>query len=344
MDGGLSTDIGCRENEDCTVLGLSGPCGSGNGFCEDKPTQTCRRDIDCIDAGFVGPCLDANICDQLIFPWLETVHGNVFSEKKILAPVAPPTDRFNATYCITAKGSIMNFSSELGGDCGASADANTDITRPKPSNAYSTVLGSLDIAGLLAGKYGTVVNSTPATFNDDFSTIQPLAGRVIAVNVTAPATELVVSYQQILNAALNNRGNGTVVVNGGNLRIAGNLVYQNTPVDRLSNLASLGWIVLPRPDGTLGNVFVDGSVREIVGSFFVAGEEGFDTVAPPLDVSEIPFKLNGLVIARKFVLERLFRSPDYGSERFIYDGRAVANPPPGFADITKSMPIITDTP
>jgi hypothetical protein len=338
-DGGLITNTGCREDQDCVLVGLSGPCGSGDGYCEDNPLETCRRDEDCEAKGLLGPCLSANVCDQLIFPWLETKYGNLFSQKKISAPVPPPENRFNATYCITSKGSIQNFSSEL---CALETNPNIEYERPKPGNAYSTVLGRLDLTGLLAGRYGRVVASTPVTLDNNLAALQPLDGRVIVVE--AAGADVVVNFQQIRNAGLNNRGNGTVVIIGGDLYINGNLIYEATPVDRLQNLASLGWIIIPQEDGTKGNVFISGNVRNVVGSFFIAGEEGFDSVAPPLDGSEIPFTLSGLIVAKKLHLDRTLRSPDQGAEQFIYDGRAVANPPPGFADISKSLPTITDTP
>ncbi|MBU0624831.1 hypothetical protein KKF05_00645 [Patescibacteria group bacterium] len=338
-DAGLPTNIGCREDQDCLLAGLSGPCASGNGYCEDDPLESCRRDDDCVARGLLGPCLSANICDQLIFPWLETMYGNIFSQKKITAPVPPPENRFSATYCITAKGSIQNFTSEL---CGLESNPDINYERPKQSNAYVTILGKIDLTGLLAGRYGDIVTSTPVTLDNNLSALQPLAGRVIVVE--AAGADVVVNFQQIKNAGLNGRGNGTVIIVGGDLYLNGNLVYEATPVDRLHNLASLGWIVLPQADGTKGNVFVNGNVKNIVGSFLVGGEEGFDSVAPPLEGSEVPLSLFGLVVARKLHLDRTLRNPDTGAERFIYDGRAVANPPPGFADIGKSLPMITDTP
>lgn len=338
-DNGVKTDVGCQDDEDCTVVGLSGPCGSGDGFCQDDPDTSCRRDVDCVDAGLEGPCQEANICEQMISPWLETKQGNLFSNKKILAPVSPPADRYNATYCITAQGSIMNYRSEL---CGLETDEDTQLERPKPENSYRTMLGLVDITGLKEGRYGDVEKHTPASFQNYWNNPQPLDGKVI--HVEANGTDVVVNGREIMNAALDGEGNGTVLIEGGNLRIEDNVYYQDSPVSRLSNLASLGWIVLPRPDGTMGNVYVKGSVRRLVGAFLVGGEEGFDTVAPPLEVSDIPLRMEGLVVARKVVLDRIYRNPDQGSEQIIYDGRAVANPPPGFADISSSLPKITDVP
>ena len=67
-------------------------------------------------------------------------------------------------------------------------------------------------------------------------------------------------------------------------------------------------------------------------------------VSPPLADSPAPLTVYGVAIARQFHLSRSFKSVTQGSERFIYDGRAVVNPPPGFGDITRALPLFTDTP
>ncbi len=344
----LDPPVGCRLNEDCTVHDGSWSCGSGDGVCQDDPTQTCRRDIDCMDAGAIGPCIDANVCDQLVFPWLETQSSNVFSEMKIMAPVPPPEDRYNATYCVTAKGSILNFNTEMEGADGnpcLETDSDTELERPKEDNAYTTILGMVDINGLIDGKYGDVQTHTEASFVHYWNNVlpmQPLEGQVIYVQ--AGGQDIEISAREIRNSTFDGRGDGTVIIDGGNLKIVGNLQYEDAPVSRLNNLASLGWIVLPDNNGDYGNVIVDGNVMQVVGSFLIAGEDGLDTVAPPLEISEIPLRVYGLVVGRKMILERAFRNVDRGSEQFIYDGRAVVNPPPGFADVTRSLPTITDTP
>ncbi|MEA3249688.1 MAG: hypothetical protein U9Q03_05035 [Patescibacteria group bacterium] len=333
--------IGCITDNDCVLAGVGGLCDGSGGFglCAGDGTTACKRDADCAAATVDGPCLGANICDNLMFPWLETTYGNVFSGKKIYAPEDPPSAKFNATYCIIAKSSILNFTSEL---CSEEADSTVDFVRPKQENAYATILGRIDVNGLLAGRYGDVTTVTSAELEATLTTMgNPLNGRVIAVTDGGDAT---IGAHTFANGALSNKGDGTILIVGGDLYITGDMDYGPGTVSRLSQLASVGWIVLPAADGSKGHVFIDQGVQALVGAFFVGGNEGIYTVTPPVPASETPLTVYGLAIARKFHFKRNLRSVDMGSERFIYDGRAVVNPPPGFEDIGKSLPVITDTP
>jgi hypothetical protein len=58
----------------------------------------------------------------------------------------------------------------------------------------------------------------------------------------------------------------------------------------------------------------------------------------------LPLTVNGLIVARQFHFSRSYKSKERGSEQVLYDGRAVANPPPGFADLTKSLPLFGSAP
>lgn len=331
--------VGCVTDNDCALAGVGGICDGGGGFGLCAGGAPCKRDADCAAASDVGPCIGANICDNLTFPWLETTYGNVFSGKKIYAPEEPPSAKFNATYCITAKSSILNFTSEL---CGEEPDADVDYVRPKLENSYATVLGRIDVNGLLNGRYGDVTTVTSGQLEAALTAREnPFDGEVIAV---VDGGDAVINAHTFSNATLDNKGRGTVLVVGGNLYINGNISYAPGTVTSLSQLASLGWIVLPAADGSKGHVYIDQSVSQLAGAFFVGGEEGMYTVTPPVLASETPLTVYGLAIARKFHFSRSLRSVDMGSERFIYDGRAVVNPPPGFEDIGKSLPVITDTP
>ncbi len=335
--------IGCITDSDCELagLGVGATCGGGGGFgtCAGDGATSCKRDADCTAASVSGPCLGANICDNLMFPWLETTYGNVYSGKKIYATEEPPLAKFNATYCITAKSTILNFTSEL---CNQEPDADVDYVRPKPDNSYATILGRIDVAGLLAGRYGDVVTVASGDLDAALTAREnPLNGEVIAVTDGGDA---VVNAHTIFNANGSSKGKGTVLIVGGNLYLNGNIGYGPGTVTRLDQLASLGWIVLPAADGSKGHVYIDQTVTSLVGAFFVGGEDGMYTVTPPTPVSETQLTVYGLAIARKFHFNRTLRNVDIGSELFIYDGRAVANPPPGFEDIGKSLPVITDTP
>lgn len=322
----------CFNDTQCTDGGEPG-ADPGYGFCQDGVKQ-CKRDIDCADVVGTPACTGANRCENLLYPWLQTLQGNVFSKKRITAPDVPPANQYNATFCITAKDIIMNFSSEQG--CSAT-DATVKFERPKSGNAYSSVLGKIDIAGLRTGKYGTVIDVPPGQLDATLNSYSNrLGGKVF--RVVGDAT---VAAHTIYNDGT--KGNGTIFVDGGNLLVNGDFFYDTSTVTDLRQLASLGWIVIDDGSNAKGNVYVDGAVKNLVGAFYVGGEEGFWSVAPPLSDSPEPFTLYGLMVARQFHLSRSYKSVTQGSEQFVYDARAVVNPPPGFGDVTKTLPIFADT-
>lgn len=344
-DGGqgrcADTVTHCRRNADCAAASVAGPCTGGNGLCAGDNNTACIRDTDCDDAGVVGPCVGANICENMLTPWLETKYGNLFSKKKISAPETPPAGRFNATYCITAKDQITNFQSEACLPATGETDPQTQFERPKADNAYGTVLGRIDVNGLVSGRYGTVV-----PLQADMSNVTyPLNGKVYLLE----NSDLTVAVPQtILNGGPSSRGNGTFVIKGGNLIINANVEYGATPVNALKELASVGWIVLDTDVGdpaygTKGNVYFGANVTLASGAFFAGGQNGVYTVWPDTAISSSPLRVYGLMVSRAFHLRRGYKSSNEGSEQFIYDGRSIANPPPGFADVSKNLPVFRDS-
>ncbi len=310
-------------------------CPGGPGACQDT-AAACYTDADCPSS----ICVGADACDYRLYPWIQTIYGNVFSKKKIDVPDLPPKNLYNATYCVTAKETIVNFITEGKGSCGAQTDAAARLDFPKSGNRYTSVLGSIDIAGLRNGKYGTVTTVSGGALDSALSlSSERLGGRVIRVagDATINAAHLIANDSA--------KGAGTIFIDGGNLTINGDISYDalNT-VDDLRKLASLGWIVLADGSGNGGNVYVDKSVTTLSGAFYIGGSGGFNSVAPPELNSITPLTVYGLVIAHEFHLNRVFKSLSNGAESFIYDGRAVVNPPPGFADVTKALPALTDTP
>ncbi|MEY4723156.1 MAG: hypothetical protein RLZZ324_669 [Candidatus Parcubacteria bacterium] len=326
---------------DAQCTGVSNPASPlpGYGLCQDNAT-TCKHDVDCGAVAGTPHCTDPNICANLLNPWLQTQQGSVFSQKRITSTDAPPAGQFNATFCIVGKELVQNFTSASG--C-VSQDSSTALVRPQASNAYATVLGKLDLAGLRAGKYGavTTIDGTTATLD---ATLDSLAGRLggRVIRVTGNASVSARSIMNGLGSGTGSSGTGTVFVDGGDLTIHGDIAYDASAAAALDNLASIGWIAVPSSGGSGGNVYVDGTVHNVVGAIYAGGGDGFWTVTPPLTDSTEPFTLHGLVVAKSFHLGRSFKSKTQGSEQFIYDGRAVANPPPGFADVTKSLPLFTD--
>jgi hypothetical protein len=309
-------------------------CEGGPGQCADGLTS-CYEDADCEAAG-IGPptfasssCAGADRCDQLSYPWLETRHGNVYSRHKIIAADEAPSGKYNATYCVTARDTILNFASEL---CSAVTDEAAGLRFPAPDNAYTTLLGRIDVEGLRAGRYGEVVEVGGGDVNAAIAAYGGrLGGRVL--RVTGDAT---VSAAVIRNGG--SSGGGTVFVDGGDLRVYGDVVYEDAPAASPRALASLGWIVLDDGSGLKGNLEIDKAVGELVGAFFVGGEGGVRTVIPPDTSGANQLTVYGLMLARRFYFDRSFRSLTEGAERVIYDGRAVANPPPGFGDLGQALP------
>lgn len=351
-----STSIGCTQDSDCSALGVSCDTSTGAGTCQGDPTVSCRLDSDCTShvPSVMGPCNGANSCTDYVAPWLQTQYGNVFTKKQISADIAPPSGRYSASFCITAGQSVSSqFTSQL---CSTpyvgynqiDTGAASRFTVPSKSKSYITTLGRLDIDGLLAGRYGRVVHTTPGNFASLFNA-NPLGNTVYVVDgnpASGTACDLSINSPiTINNASGNQKGNGTVVVNGGNLCIMQNITYQNAPVTKLNQVGSIGWIALENGVQGKGSIFIDNSVTDIVGAYLAdadgvgGGPYGISSTLLPGQTSGTrPLTVQGLLIARKFTFGRTFHSIAQGSERIIYDGRAAANPPPGFADLSASLP------
>ncbi len=360
-DWGLCSTGGevCFIPEDCPKRGT----------CDSDPKIACSGAKDAAACGAENDvCNDADLCLDLMYPWPQMLYGNVFTKYLAKLPEISPQD--NATFCVTGEQGVLNFRTTYkilieteNKDCVLTGA--TDYERPKPRNAYSTSLGRLDIDGLLNGKYGEVVNYyTQSEFMNQFPPLngQPLGGKIYVVHGEQmgdlvigppPEPEQTLPPYTVPDAAAGQKGGGTVIVLSGNLYLQRDFVYdevfQEGSLGALSQLASLGWIVLDeteptRPNyGTKGNIYIDKSVTRLVGTFLAAGQGGVYTVAPPDTDSDKQLTVYGLMVARQFHLSRSFKSKTEGSERVIYDGRAVANPPPGFGDINKSLPVFSSS-
>lgn len=292
----------------------------------------------------------------LVYPWLQTLYGTVYSrnnikQKSIVGGV-------NATYCIFAQG-VKNFTS--GSNCQSSQNI-VNFPIKTADNAYQNALGRLDLAGLstitkTAGgksynKYGQEVKITN-------SNAQWTAQRVLNNAVYVINGDLTLSSNFGLQDAIPaERGNGTVIVNG-NLKINNDFAYSaNSPgLKDLKQLASVAWIVK-------GDAIVDPNVKNAVGAFIVLGKDGTacqyeDGTACDGVIeyptykqngygtlfsgdSAIPLTVAGLAFAKAFDFGRTYSSLKQGSETIVYDGRLVANPPPGLKSFLDSLPVIRD--
>jgi hypothetical protein len=287
----------------------------------------------------------------IVYPWLQTQYGSVFSQNIIRQKTA--VSGANASYCIFAQNAVKFRSA----NCTAGNLINTvDIQFPQSGDSgqtYNNVLGKLDVKGLSTtvktlngknyNKYGNVIVSGVPDFNE------PLNNQVYIVNNTLTA-----SGATILNGAPGQRGNGVIIVNG-DLVIMGDISYATGEISGsdLKQLASVAWIVR-------GDVIIDGQVQKAVGAFMILGQD--DVTSPVVDLTDPdypkytpnhygvffsgasgnPLTVYGLTVAKAFDLERSYASVLQGSENFVYDGRLIANPPPGLKAFLEAMPVIRD--
>jgi len=151
-----------------------------------------------------------------------------------------------------------------------------------------------------------------------------------------------------LNGVGSASGAGLVVVRGVNLYFDGDVAYGSGRVTDVRHLASPGWLVLKDrvrdAQGNLvdvgGNIIIHPRVRRLAGAFYAEGE--IHTGSTGRTAGERALIVSGVMVARKFLFERLYASAT-PAEQIVADGRVLANPPPGFGDLAKSLPTISQT-
>lgn len=299
--------------EDQCPLGTADLCCSDGMDNEADGTDDCE-DIDC-----------QGVASMCTISWLKTQFGNVYAQKGI-ASIAAPASQFNASYCLSiTDGSITGFASQSG--C---QSVSPSLSLPSASAGYQGSLGSIDIQGIENGRYGPVVQIADGSALPD-----ALDGKVYLY--TGGGT-LVLPSKIFTNAlASNGRGSGLLYVKEADLHISGDMSYALPSVQNyLRSLASFGVIVTADPDkGYGGNIVIDPKVQNVVGAYFA--EKSIQTGA-----SATPLTVYGLLASRALVFERTGGTSSTAAETIIFDGRAVANPPPGMQDIGKSLPSAKD--
>lgn len=282
-------------------------------------------------------------------PYFQVDAGNIYSKGNITGTYPLPPNRYNA-YIIEAGGDITNFyaSSTKTNAQGLSlpVQANSSIINfPSLSGGYyKNVLGKIDYDGLVTrvgeelmgyyfNKYNVLVKpDTPPPFwfsNNPFTLDNDIY--ILNTSITGPTVNRNVNGGQ--------NGSGIVIVNG-NLNITHNITYANTDVDKLSEIASLVWIVN-------GDVTISTGVTEVAGTFIVLGD-GESPDCNPVAVGCGQFittgagsdtlNIYGSVIAKKFDLNRTYATNGEPAEKFINDGRLQANPPKGMQNFAKGLP------
>lgn len=318
---------GCPAGESSCVNGMGVPQGSAV-CCHDGGDNDANGQSDCSDAS-------CQINEPSCTPaWLSTRFGNVYAQQGIQGD---PTKVSTAQYCLSSQGTISGFSS----DAACVESSSNSLSLPNSSTGYKGTLGSLDIPGILAGRYGQVIELGA---NVDVTAVLG-AANVLGGKVYHATGNVTLGGKTFNNASgATAKGSGLLLVEG-DLRITGDISYASTAgINYLRNLASLGVIVKKGTGGTGGNITILPNVQNLVGVYFSEDTINTGTNCPGVStcLTDQPLTVLGIMAAKKFNLERNYRDPARAAEEIKFDGRGVANPPPGMQDIGKSLPSSKD--
>jgi len=281
--------------------------------------------------------------------YLSTQQGDVYSRDGLSNPsgVLSPS-QYNATFLLLGSGgsgSVVNFNSELLGEGNFTAVDLPAQSLPDSTNDFTSELGSIDLT-----KLTTVVTGSQNVYGDEVVTLpsfaslsgnESLDGKVIVIDDGVSTSYTLADAITFMNGtAIGEDGSGTIVVNG-DLRIDSDVYYNNTALTDLKNMASVAWIVR-------GNLTIGQNVQQVVGSFFVLGDDAIgDGVSDGAVTTEATnaaqLVVYGLMMARSFDFQRSYQGvygQDEPAELLYYDGRILSNTPPGLRDFTTVLPII----
>ncbi|MFC1686571.1 hypothetical protein ACFLZS_01420 [Patescibacteria group bacterium] len=244
--------------------------------------------------------------------WLQTLFGDIYAQGGFSADVMPPGGSGNATYLVQADGTISHYSSQSG--------SHYEI-----QNYVQGILSPVNVKRLMRDQVDQVLAD-----KERFKVRELTAGLHKVSDLDKGQKETIyIDGNLILETDQDFKSPLTVVVTG-DLRIKDSTSYDNTPVDNIKKLPSLGLIVL-------GDTVIEKEVTHGVGAIYSEGS---------ISTGESNDQLvwEGLWVASGFNLDRThFHTGDVSepAEKVIYDGRVVANPPTGFAELT-DFPVWTE--
>ncbi len=333
------------DNDGDTLVDCDDPDCTGDPACAIPPQHQClafagdpkQADLCCNDQDPNGPylldCLDPNCRDNaaVCSAWLQISTGNIYSYLGIVGTQPPAaTNLFNSKWCLRTSDQGIEWTSEE--DCRQEEVGQIDL--PTQSTNYRNKLGFLDLAGMrVDGRYAPVVSILDAGGLPD-----QLNGKIY--RFVGPGTFTLPAKTFLNGSGSSGNGGGLLLIEGGDLQIDGNIEYAADQVQsRLKNLASFGVVVVKTAAGG-GDIIINPNVTKISGVYFAEGSISTGSTGTPPDAY---LDMLGIFIANQFNLERDNNTdPTRPAERILFDGRAVVNPPPGLADISKSLPRALD--
>ena len=341
----------CSDDLGCVALGN---CVCSTNCADADRDQVCDSADNCgrpgtalrpnsgqadIDTDGIGDACDA---------FFRTEQGALYAHG--ISGVAPPAGSFLATYCVfTEFDSFTPFNIRTR-SCALPADSSATILgfRLRQYNDTLTLLAALSEEGLRARlQIAQLRPERPGVVN----LTGPPAADIHAILRNPSSSRYYYRGDLEINDDIQipaGRGGITILVEGNLSFGAGAKVSYVGGDEQIRDVTSLAWIVLDNPDtanNREGNVYIDPGVgsaddppdlagAHLVGTFVASGV--FHTGA-----GDNPLTIGGLIVAREFRLERTFRTSTgeaRPAELIIYDGRALLNPPPGLADLIKTLP------
>lgn len=293
----------------------------------------------------IGPGWE-NYLGVINAPWFETKFSSIYGLKGLGSSnqYTPPANTNSATYCIwsdskNGNGTITNMTSKTG--C-LKPNYSGSAKFPSETNQLTTIDGLLNVNALIGQATAGGTEYGGRDVGIILKSIESLDNKVYYFNGTDG--DAFINDEIIIKNGRNSNTNGagTIIING-DLRINKNIRYENSPVQfSKNNLATVSFIVK-------GDVIIDPTVDTVSGIFIVLGADGQQSCNPVVDKcgrfvtgnnnSDVGLTVNGMVMARKFILERTRNNNNGASESFIYDGRVSINTPPGLSNVTKGLPI-----
>ena len=268
---------------------------------------------------------------NIIPAYIQTVGGDVFAGGNIRGSVNPPPEP-GATYLILANGNIVNFTSAQAGPEYVQENVGlSEMNLPSPANQYANVLGKID-----KQKIVTVVDGTKNVYGDIVQSFLVQDPLFLNGSVWVAEGDQTLNGLSIRNGAnASEDASGLIIVNG-NLTLNGDIIYTSIgdiPILHTQNLASVAWLIE-------GNLTIGPAVENLVGAFIVLGQVIIPDSAPE---SEKSLTVRGLIMAQGYQFGRSFSGTPGNpqpSEQIFYDGRLLANTPPGLSDFALALPKI----
>lgn len=297
------------------------------------------------DGGLGWIQFDQISANAIIAAWLQTQYGDIFSNKDVILST-PSASQYNATYLIQAGGTI-GVDTRSGGQ----QPLYPPIGLPSSTTQYINVLGRLNFDEMLkrpTNRYGMTVDlssqgSTLGTYINN-SLLGKLDGKIYYI-----LGDATIDIPMTIENGVSGSGAGTIIVDG-DLTINGDVLYDSLSGTSLVNIPSVAWIVR-------GNITIDPNVTQLVGVFFALGCPGDADGDGSYDLpcggaqpglfdagsSSNQLVMSGLVMAYQFdvsnrtYVNQLTKDP---AVQVNYDGRFIANPPPGLQNLAALLPTV----